>query len=219
MNATQHPRKPFNAKGSKVKRCHDCLLAEEYCICAQRKPTVADVEIWLLMHKEEAYKPTNTGKLIEDTLPDHCRRFYWHRTDPDPEFIKCLGDDRYIPHIIYPDDRGGYDDRLVYEPISKAGKRAAFIILDGSWRQAGRMFRLSQYLQDIPVLPIKNQRISNYKLRKAPDEFHLCTAEVAMAVLDMSGETTAVENLQYLFDRFNQSYADARRNIKPGGCV
>ena len=31
-----------------------------------------------------------------------------------------------------------------YEP--KAGKRPVFIILDGTWRQARRMFRHSRYL-------------------------------------------------------------------------
>lgn len=196
-------------------RCDSCMLAQDYCICAHRDPVWADMEVWLLMHKEEAYKPTNTGRLIEDTIPENSRRFYWHRTEPDPEFLALLQNPQYQPHIIFPDDRGGYDDRVVYQPIQTPGKIPAFIILDGSWRQAGRMFRLSQYLQDLPVLPIKTQRLSQYKLRKAPDEFHLCTAEVAMAVMEMMNEQAALNSLQNLFDEFNNSYANSRRNLSP----
>ena len=210
-----HPRRPFNAKGSNVVRCDSCMLAKDYCICAHRDPVWANMEVWLLMHREEAYKPTNTGRLIEDTIPENSRRFYWHRTEPDPEFIALLNDDRYQAHIIFPDDRGGYDERVVYEPICEKGKIPAFIILDGSWRQAGRMFRLSRYLQKLPVLPIKTQRLSEYKLRKAPDEFHLCTAEVAMALMEMMGEVQAAESLQNLFNEFNLSYAKSRRNYEP----
>lgn len=215
MQSSLPPKRPFNAKGSNVVRCDDCMLAEGYCICDYRNPCSANVEIWLLMHKEEAYKPTNTGRLIEDTLPQNSRRFYWHRTSPDPEFLALLKDPKYQPHIIFPDDRGGYDDRVVYEPIVKENQIPTFIILDGSWRQAGRMFRLSGYLQDLPVLPIKTQRLSQYKLRKAPDEFHLCTAEVGMALLEMMDETYALSSLQNLFEAFNTSYANSRRNILP----
>ena len=167
------------------------------------------------MHKEESYKPSNTGRLIEDALPESTRRFYWHRTEPDPEFLKLLKDDRYQPHIIFPGDRGGYEDRVVSQALNTKSKIPVFIILDGSWRQAGRMFRLSQYLQTLPVLPIKTQRLSQYKLRKAPDDFHLCTAEVAMALMEMMQADYALSSLQHLFDAFNDSYANSRRNILP----
>ncbi len=215
MQNPSPPRRPYKAKGSKVARCPDCMLAQGYCICHERNPVAVDFEIWLLMHKEEAYKPTNTGRLIEDTIPTHSRRFYWHRTEPDAEFLRLIQSPQYQPHIIFPDDRGGYDERVVLQPIQQSGRTPAFIILDGSWRQAGRMFRLSQYLQDLPVLPIKTQRLSEYKLRKAPDDFHLCTAEVGMALMEMMGAEYALSSLQHLFDAFNTSYANSRRNYLP----
>ncbi len=131
-----HQRKPFNAKGSNVPRCQYCMMAEGFCICDFASPCYVNMEVWLLMHKEEAYKPTNTGRLIEEMIPENSRRFYWHRTEPDPDFIALLEDPTYQPHIIFPDGRGGYDDRVVSEPIRSDGRIPAFIILDGSWRQA-----------------------------------------------------------------------------------
>ena len=170
------------------------------------------LEIWLLMHKEESYKPSNTGRLIEDVLPDTTKRFYWHRTEPDPEFIALLNDARYQPYIIFPGDRGGYEERVVTQIKRSDQKIPVFIILDGSWRQAGRMFRLSKYLQNLPVLPLKTQRESQYRLRKAPDEFHLCTVEVGIELLSHHGQSAAADHLSAYFTHFNQQYALSRRN-------
>ncbi len=216
MLDTATSRKPFLAKGSKVKRCQECLLAKGYCICDHKNPMQLDeaypLEIWLLMHQEESYKPTNTGRLIEHCLPASTRRFYWHRTTPDPEFLSLLEDDKYQPHIIYPGDREGIAHRVVKEVKREEGKIPVFIILDGSWRQAGRMFRLSKYLQHLPVLPLNTQRHSEYKLRKAPDEFHLCTCEVAMELLHSHQQVNGALALGKYFSHFNDMYDRSRRN-------
>lgn len=210
--------KPYTAKGSNVIRCPTCYLSKKMCICEHCIPAELDLEypvqIWLLSHKEETYKPTNTGRLIEQVLPKYTKTFIWHRTEPDPEFIALLKDERYQPYIIFPGDRGGYEERVVENADQSGDKIPAFIILDGSWRQAGRMFRLSQYLQHLPVLPLKTQAHSAFKLRKAPDEFHLCTAEVAITLLAHHKQVAAADSLQAYFDRFNDAYAQSRRVLK-----
>jgi DTW domain-containing protein YfiP len=212
------PRKPYLAKGSNVKRCPDCLMADGYCLCSHKQSVQQDdsvpVHICLLMHKEESYKPSNTGRLIEHILPDYTHRFYWHRTEPDPEFLGLLKNPKYQPYIIFPGDRGGYDERVVSSASRDDNKIPLFIILDGSWRQAGRMFRLSDYLQSLPVLPLSTQRHSRYKLRKAPDEFHLCTVEVAVELLQQHAQGVAAQALDDYFSIFNELYAQSRRQQK-----
>lgn len=210
--------KPYLAKGSNVKRCDNCYMSLDFCICSQRKQARLNpsfpMEFWLLTHKEEQYKPTNTGRLIEQILPEVTRTFIWHRTEPDPVFLSLIKDARYQPYLIFPGDRGGYADRVVSCADQNSSKIPAFIILDGSWRQAGRMFRLSPFLQDLPVLPLKSQIQSVYKLRKAPDEYHLCTAEVAVSLLGEHHQTEAATALKAYFDVFNEEYAQSRR-LKP----
>ena len=219
MLETTPSRKPFLAKGSKVIRCPTCLLAKDYCICNHKKPQTLDsaypLEICLLMHREESYKPSNTGRLIEHCLPASSRRFYWHRTEPDPLFLTLLADPKYQPYIIYPGDREGISHRVVTEVKRDDHKIPVFIILDGSWRQAGRMFRLSKYLQHLPVLPLSTQRHSAYKLRKAPDAFHLCTCEVAMELLHCHGQGRVATALGEYFHHFNDMYDRSRRNAAP----
>lgn len=212
------PRKPYLAKGSNVTRCPECLMAQGYCLCGHKQPVVQDesraVHFCLLMHKEESYKPSNTGRLIEHILPQYSHRFYWSRTEPDPAFIELIQNPQYQPYIIFPGDRGGYDDRVVTHADQGTSKIPLFIILDGSWRQAGRMFRLSEYLQSIAVLPLTTQRHSEYRLRKAPDEFHLCTVEVAIELLNQHGQAEAGTALDAYFKRFNDLYAQSRRQQK-----
>lgn len=218
MYRADAPRKPYLAKGSNVKRCSACMMADGYCLCTYKKVVAqtdgASVHICLLMHKEESYKPSNTGRLIEHILPSYTHRFYWHRTEPDPEFLALLNNPKFQPYIIFPGDRGGYEERLVTKADTSSAKVPLFIILDGSWRQAGRMFRLSGYLQDLPVLPLNTQRHSLYKLRKAPDEFHLCTVEVAIELLKQHDQVKAGEALDSYFKRFNELYAQSRRQLK-----
>ena len=212
------PRKPYLAKGSNVKRCPNCLMADGYCLCGYKNSAQQDdtqpVHICLLMHKEESYKPSNTGRLIEHILPDYTHRFYWHRTEPDPEFLNLLNNSSFQPYIIFPGDRGGYEERVVSKANKSGGKIPLFIILDGSWRQAGRMFRLSEYLQELPVLPLTTQRHSRYKLRKAPDEFHLCTVEVAIELLHQHAQSPAARALDEYFSIFNELYVQSRRQQK-----
>ncbi len=232
--APEAERKAFTARGSRLNRCPGCLMAVERCICDLRPENVScRAQIWLLMHPEEIYKPTNTGRLLTDCLPD-TQVFYWYRTEPNAQLLALLKDDQYQPFIIFPDDMEDYAHRVVqfdqvmalqaeyHDSCDKAGKTdqdnkssnrskiPVFIILDGTWRQARRMFRKSPYLADLPVLPLKTDRLTRYALRKPASEQHLCTVEVGIELLKQAGEIQAAEAVEGYFEAFNRRYAEAR---------
>lgn len=224
-------RKTFAARGSRLNRCPGCLLAVDHCICDLRPENVpCRAQFWLLMHPEEIYKPTNTGRLLADCLPE-TRVFYWYRTEPNEQLLTLLEDDRYQPFIIFPDDMEDYAHRVVqFDQVTalqvgkeddsgqnnsdnKSGncsKIPVFIILDGTWRQARRMFRKSPYLAELPVLPLKTDRLTRYALRKPASEQHLCTVEVGIELLKQAGEAQAAAAVEGYFDAFNRRYAEAR---------
>lgn len=208
-----HPRRPFTARGSFVERCTGCRLPTQSCICAYRTPVDAGVEFWVLMHIEEVNKPTNTARLIGDTLPS-TRVFPWQRTQPPQALLEALQDPRYYPLIIFPDDQADYQHRVTSWPQVEAkleGRIPVFLLLDGTWRQARKMFRQSAYLQDLPVLPVHSERTTRYQLRKPASEQHLCTAEVGIALLEMAAQTEAAQVLEQYFTVFNEGYGAARR--------
>ncbi len=214
--ATGHPRPPrreFKARGSFVKRCEGCNLPELNCLCPYQIKAESDAQVWLLTHSIEHFKPTNTGRLIGDVLTN-TRVFTWYRTAPDETLAALLQDPRYAPFVIFPDDQPDYAERVVgleaVQAVKQQSRIPVFIILDGTWRQARRMFRKSPYLDTLPVLPLRTERETRYRLRKPASKAHLCTAEVAIELLRQSGDENAASVLDDYFDVFNDSYAESR---------
>lgn len=205
------PRKPYLARGAGVRRCSNCRLPVTSCICAFRNQVEAGVEFVVLMHRNETYKPTNTGRLIEATIAN-TRVIQWNsRLEAGEELEALLHDPAYQPIIVFPPSPD-YQQRMISSPAKEANAgKPLFILLDGTWRQARRIFRHSVYLQQLPVISLDEARPSTYSLRKAIHEGQLCTAEVAAALLDQIGEVEAGEALEAYYQRFNAHYIASRR--------
>ena len=68
--------------------------------------------------------------------------------------------------------------------------------------KASKMIRKSPYLDNLPVISVDLSRLSAYHLRGVHAEGQYCTAEVAIALLDLAGDTQAAEGLSGHFTRF-----------------
>lgn len=210
MYDSQAPRRPFNARGSRVQRCQACLMAYKHCICDDKYQVAAKAEFLLLSHHDELFKPTNTGRLIVDSIAA-TQVHEWSRTAPSTELLVQLQDPNYQPYIVFPEGED-YQQRMVSEvALPPSAAKPLFIILDGTWRQARRMFRLSPYLQQLPVYQPPPGYQSGYRMRQAAEQHHLCTAEVAAAVLDSIGDSDSAAVLQHYFEIFNCQYAMSKR--------
>lgn len=206
------PRKPFNARGSKVSRCENCRLPESCCICSALRHTQAAADFWLLMHHNEFYKPSNTGRLILQSFPS-AGVSEWQRLSMTVEFEALLQQRPGDACLVFP-EAPDYSHRMVRD-VSDLSARPLFIIPDGTWRQARRIFRHSAYLQDLPVIEPEVLQHSRYFLRKSDTEHHLCTAEVAVALLEQLGDREGAEVLIHNFRLFNEGYyASKGRNLQ-----
>ena len=200
-------RKPFAARGSKVKRCASCLLPLTGCICASRPAPYAGSAFCFIMYYGEAFKPTNTGRLIADVMQDN-HAFVWDRTKPDPELLALLSDEHYAPILIFP-HQYATPERCINTPAVAAGVKAGriplYVMLDGTWRQAKKMFN-SPCLTAMPVLGIDPEKASSYQLREAAHKHQLCTAEVAAMILAIGREEAAAQALETYYEVFRRSY-------------
>ena len=200
-------RKPFMARGSKVKRCQDCLLPVTGCICAARPQPLEGSAFCFLLYYGEAFKPTNTGRLIADVVRDN-HAFVWDRTRPDPALLSLLTDSRYAPILVFP-RQYAEEARCIDSPNDlpeiQAGRAPLYVMLDGTWREAKKMFR-SEYLRALPVLGIDPEVASNYQLREAAHKHQLCTAEVAAMILALGGDHAAAQALTDYFAVFRRNY-------------
>lgn len=203
----------YKSRGQRVIRCELCRLAKQFCICALAPKISSQAGFLLLMYDTEVLKPSNTGKLIADLIPDSFA-FLWSRIEVNPEIIALLNDPIWQPMIVFPKAYAG-DNREVFDnKITLAtGKRPLFIMLDGSWREAKKMFRRSPYLQDLPVVsftpktPEDSAELSSrYQIRLAANNTELATAEVAAQILSLAGEQTNADLLDLWFDVFSYQY-------------
>jgi DTW domain-containing protein YfiP len=169
----------------------------------------------LLMADIEPLKPSNTGWLIADVVPDTFA-FGWARTEVDPALLALLSDPKWQPYVVFPAEFAD-DARVVHDVAQDADtptvKRPLFILLDGTWDEARKMFRKSPYLQNFPVLSLQPEQLSRYTLRRAQSEAHLCTAEVGALCLALSQDLPAAQALDAYFDVFTEHYLKAKQQL------
>lgn len=202
----------FKARGSLLKRCPECLLGVEKCVCGLIEAVDTNAAVLMLMYHAEYYKPSNTGQLICDAVQDNFA-FRWQRTELEPELKAVLEDPKWYPIIIFPHDSLEPERKIneIPAPDRLDGKRPLLIFLDGTWRQAKKMFIKSPYLDNFPVLQISGIDKGEYQLRESYHEHHLSTVEVAQAIFAQSGEAEAADRLGHLFKTFRDSYKEYKR--------
>ena len=96
---------------------------------------------------------------------------------------------------------------------AESRKRPLFILLDGTWAEARKMFGRSPCLDHLPVLSLQPDQTSQYKLRRSRRDDHFCTSEVAALCLNLAGEHLAEKTLEAYLDVFTHHYLQARNQL------
>jgi hypothetical protein len=167
----------------------------------------------------EPLKPSNTGWLIADVVPDTFA-FGWARTEVDPALLMLLADPQWQPYLVFPGEFVA-PERVVtsLQPADsvapRAGTRPLFVLLDATWPEARKMFRKSPYLEHLPVLSLHSEQVSSYKLRRSRRSDHFCTSEVAALCLALAGESQAAHTLDAYLDVFTHHYLQAKQQLPP----
>ncbi|WP_436136714.1 tRNA-uridine aminocarboxypropyltransferase [Acidovorax sp. LjRoot129] len=218
--------KPFLARGGiKGERCPGCRLVPSHCLCSVRPVVPTRAGMCLLMADIEPLKPSNTGWLIADVVPDTFA-FGWARTEVQPGLLALLADPQWQPYVVFPGEfvdaarvvtqLPPADDLAVGDvAITAAGAapRPLFILLDATWPEARKMFRKSPYLDRFPVLSLQSEQISRYRLRRSTRDDHFCTSEVASLCLELAGETHAAQALEAYLDVFTHHYLQSKHQL------
>jgi DTW domain-containing protein len=211
--------RPFLARGGPHgERCAGCRLILSHCLCALRPVVPARAGVCLIMAEHETLKPSNTGWLIADVVPD-TMAFGWARTTVDPALTKLLADPQWQPYVVFPGEFVAPERVITQLPpehcrMDVQNKRPLFILLDATWQEARKIFKKSPYLNHFPVLSLMPEQISRYRLRRAQKEDHLCTSEVAALCLNLAGDTLAAQTLEAYLDVFTEHYLRAKQQQK-----
>ena len=210
--------KPFLARGGPHgERCAGCRLLPSHCLCALRPAVPTRAGFCLLMADIEPLKPSNTGWLVADVVPDTFA-FGWARTEVDPALLSLLADPQWQPVVVFPGEFVAPERVVTALPVDgQPARRPLFVLLDATWPEARKMFRKSPYLNHLPVLSLQAEQISRYQLRRARRDDHFCTSEVAALCLDLAGEPLAAQTLEAYLDVFTHHYLQAKNQLPVDG--
>ncbi|MDQ6961894.1 MAG: tRNA-uridine aminocarboxypropyltransferase [Mariprofundaceae bacterium] len=156
--------------------CHNIKILN---IAKKHRETIMSFTmiIYLLTHQREHHRKTNTGQLVSDILGEACQVITWYRKEPDSELLNQMK--RQKIGLLYPNS----DSRPLNKKTTPLEAWDAFILLDGTWQEAQKMYNQSPYLKTCPKIAIQRDKKSIYKLRRNQKDFGLCTAECAYEVL------------------------------------
>ncbi len=209
--------------GGRKQRCARCRLIPSHCLCALRPVVQAHASVCLIMAEFEPLKPSNTGWLVADVLPG-TPAFGWSRTAVDPALLALLADPQWQPYVVFPGEFAA-PERVVTALLTarpegvegavdtRPDKRPLFVLLDGTWSEARKIFRKSPYLDRFPVLSLQPDQQSAYRLRRSSHAHHFCTSEVAALCLALAGDLAAAQTLDAYLDVFSNRYLQARQSM------
>ncbi|RYY77339.1 MAG: DTW domain-containing protein [Gammaproteobacteria bacterium] len=207
----------FLARGKSVIRCDRCQLATFACICDWQPQLNCDAEFVLLLHRDEVFKPTNTGRLIADLFPSQTHAYCWSRTEPEQALMDLLNDKTRQCFIVYPANLTDLEakPRKIFLEIPANEKLKTFILLDATWKQSGRMYHLSRWLENVPCIALPEGSLRGYAVRKSHQDNYLSTAEAASLCLQMVNDKKNSEILLDYFQLFNEHYLATRGCYPP----
>lgn len=161
---------------------------------------------YLLTHSQELLKPTNTGQLVKQFLEDTIIE-PWSRVEPPEQLIEMLKSGQYTVRLVFPESFAIYQqvDEALNNQIAETKPRL-YIVIDGTWQQARKIYRQSPYLHTIPLCQIESPQSSQYTLRRNQRDSGLCTAEVVAEIMRLEGDVNTAESLSESVRTFCESF-------------
>ena len=184
--------------------CNNCGLPKISCICSKASIIKTSAQIWILSTERELYRPSNTARLLKLINPHSTEIFLWERTKKPEKLIENINDEKYQPYLLFPAE----DEEIQYRKLENKDteKIPAFILIDGTWKEAKKILRKSEYLNKLPRISLEPTFSSQYDLRRGAAEGNLCTIEAAIEVLKTNKEIEFSQVIDEFYNLFLRSY-------------
>ncbi|QUM75395.1 DTW domain-containing protein [Moritella sp. 24] len=148
------------------------------------------MHIYLVTHEREFSRRSNTGKLVQQFLPKETSIVPWRRKEPDTKLLTAIKSGRVA--ILAPDADEEHD-------ISEFD---SLVLLDSTWQEARKMYRQSDYLQDLPKVTLSAAQASEFILRANQLEGGLSTVECVIELLRLQQRDQEADQLVVEFRSF-----------------
>ena len=181
-------------------RCPRCSLPPRWCTCDVLPAVETRHVVNVLIHRQEAAKPSSTGRLITRVVRGATGHVYQRETKffPAATFTADVSEAGGDVWILHP--HGQPLPRQTDAEDGTATARRRVLLLDGTWRQAGEMLRSVEAAGRCIRLPDAAATPSRYWLREQAGLAQLSTAEALMAFFHAVDEHGADHGLRLHFE-------------------
>jgi len=192
--------------------CNRCGLPIISCICNVVPKIETKAKIWILSMEREFCRPSNTARLLKLANPESTELILWERTNAPKKLIEYINSIEYEIYVLFPMENDDLSERkFEYESSERT---PAFIILDGTWKEALKMLRKSDYLKKLARISLNPIHKSEYTLRRGASNGELCTIEAAIEVLKLNYEFENAQLIKGVFDLFIKSFKAGANGLK-----
>lgn len=179
---------------NKRKKCTVCDKALPACICKQITVIDSDIELIILQHPSEVKNAIGTARILNLSLPQ-CQIIIGENFTDNDQLNEILNDPKQQCYLLYPNDDCITVDALVSNANgivkgchsgvhhSEVKDKRTFILLDGTWRKAFKMYQSSTNLQSIPAVRLNAEQASQYTIRQTSIAGGLSTVEAGFLLL------------------------------------
>lgn len=192
--------------------CPNCELLDYICLCQSIKPLHLQTRIQLIIHTQDRFKLTNTGKLVAKQFTSARIHEYGRRDQLplNPQEV-ILEDSENL--LLFPSEAA---EELKPELLHSLSRPVNLIVLDGTWQQARRMSRRIQALRDLRRVKLSAGPASAYQLRRQRRELGVCTAEAVARAIRVLEPGPAADSLEELFNLMVERvlYTKGRASLK-----
>lgn len=165
-------------------------MRKDVCLCALIPRIETRTRLTLILHRLEARKPTNSGRLAVDCLVNSEIRVRGQEGEPDEPFE---WDDSVQPLLLFP-----AEDAISLTHFANSSKPVVLVVPDGTWRQAFKARARVPGLMGIPCVTVPSGIPTQYRLRTQPNDQGLGTMEAiarAMGILEGPQVQEALERV------------------------
>lgn len=171
-------------------RCRRCQMHPGLCLCALIPRVPTRTRVVLVIHRYEHRKPTNTGRLAVECLPNSELLVRGHEGRPSAPFA---ADPASQPVLLFP-----HEDAIPIDRFAASTRPVTLVVPDGTWRQASKVRRRVPGLGDVPCVSLPPGEPSAYRLRAEAHAHGLATIEAiarALGVLEGASARAALERV------------------------
>nr|WP_086938162.1 tRNA-uridine aminocarboxypropyltransferase [Thaumasiovibrio occultus] len=160
--------------------CQRCGKAEKACICPWIQSVDTKTELIVLQHPSEVNRAIGTARILDLALA-RCQVLVGEDFSDDAALNQALARRDIRWFVLYPSETATPVSAL--RASGESDENIGFILLDGTWKKAYKMWQLSRNLHALATCTLDNAEDGRYQIRKSSKQSGVSTVEAGFYAL------------------------------------